>query len=213
VVPVPFFPVHETFRATLQGEGFWVGIPVDFIRLYGCPVSCPWCDTGYESGGKGIAFSLFSLSDLLSGLVSPTVVISGGEPFVHKHLPVLCQAILDTGRRVHVETSGAFWLQLPEQVWVTLSPKNHVSSFYPVHPRMWSRANELKIVISDGTEIDFYLQFFEELQVSCEIFLQPEWKTRDHTIPLAVRQIHQYIGMSLRPMRLSLQLHKLLDIP
>ena len=214
MVVVPSFPVHETFQATLQGEGFWAGTPVDFIRLYGCPISCRWCDTGYESGGKGIQSTLYTLSDLLSRLVSPTVVISGGEPFLHKDLPILCQAILDTGRRVHVETSGAFWLErLPDQLWVTLSPKNHVSSLYPVHSRMWSRANELKIVIIDGTEIEFYLHFFEELQPLCEIFLQPEWKMRDRTIPLAIRQIHQFIGMRSKPMRLSLQVHKLLNIP
>ena len=40
-------PIHETFQSTVQGEGYWTGCLVDFIRLYGCPVGCPWCDTGY----------------------------------------------------------------------------------------------------------------------------------------------------------------------
>jgi 7-carboxy-7-deazaguanine synthase len=34
-------PVHETFGPTIQGEGFWTGALVDFVRLAGCPVGCP----------------------------------------------------------------------------------------------------------------------------------------------------------------------------
>lgn len=209
-----YFPIHETFQATLQGEGFWTGVLCDFIRLYGCPVSCPWCDTGYESGGKGIEWDRHTLTELLSQLVSPRVVISGGEPFIHKNLPVLCQAIIDSGRHVHIETSGAFWVDnLPDRVWVTLSPKTHVSPSYPVDIKMWNRANELKLVISDGSEIDFYLHYFENLQPSCEIFLQPEWEMRDRIIPKIIHLIHQFTATHSRPMRLSLQTHKLLNIP
>ena len=38
---------QETFQDTIQGEGAQVGRPCDFIRLYGCPVGCYFCDTGY----------------------------------------------------------------------------------------------------------------------------------------------------------------------
>ena len=43
------FNVHETFQDTVQGEGYHAGTPADFIRLYGCPVGCFFCDTGYAS--------------------------------------------------------------------------------------------------------------------------------------------------------------------
>ena len=33
-------PIHETFQKTIQGEGYWAGTPVDFIRLAGCSVGC-----------------------------------------------------------------------------------------------------------------------------------------------------------------------------
>jgi organic radical activating enzyme len=44
--------IHETFQQTVQGEGHWVGLPVDFIRLAGCPVGCHFCDTGYANGNQ-----------------------------------------------------------------------------------------------------------------------------------------------------------------
>lgn len=37
-------PVLEAF-ASIQGEGFFVGMPQVFLRLAGCPLRCRWCDT------------------------------------------------------------------------------------------------------------------------------------------------------------------------
>jgi organic radical activating enzyme len=37
-------PVHEQFYS-FQGEGCHAGRAAYFIRLFGCPVHCPWCDS------------------------------------------------------------------------------------------------------------------------------------------------------------------------
>ncbi|MEO0541875.1 MAG: 7-carboxy-7-deazaguanine synthase QueE, partial [Cyanobacteria bacterium P01_A01_bin.105] len=42
--PPKTFPIVETFHS-LQGEGTWAGTSAFFIRLAGCDVGCPWCDT------------------------------------------------------------------------------------------------------------------------------------------------------------------------
>lgn len=38
------YPINEMFQ-TLQGEGYFTGVPAIFIRLQGCPVGCARCDT------------------------------------------------------------------------------------------------------------------------------------------------------------------------
>ena len=38
------YPINEIFQ-TIQGEGVFTGVPAIFVRLQGCPVGCPWCDT------------------------------------------------------------------------------------------------------------------------------------------------------------------------
>lgn len=200
-------PVHETFQSTIQGEGYWVGAPVDFIRLAGCPVGCPWCDTGYGDGGMNLPRQVRSFEDLMAELRSPRVVISGGEPFIYAQLPALINTIEATGRTVSIETSGSFWQEISNSVWVTLSPKHHVNPKYPVVPFMWKRASEIKLVIETGTELEFYAQYLE-LNPQIPVFLQPEWTQRDRTFPLVLDLLKQ-----LPHYRLSVQLHKYLKVP
>jgi len=200
-------PIHETFQQTVQGEGYWAGAVVDFIRLAGCPVGCPWCDTGYAEGGAGLPRMERSFAELLAELRSPRVVISGGEPFIHKNLPNLIAEIAATGRAVSIETSGSFWLPIPNQAWVTLSPKAHVGPRYLVKPQLWQRANEVKLVISTGEELNFYREELAQLQ-HIPVFLQPEWEERDRTLPLTLALLRQHPQY-----RLSIQLHKYIQVP
>lgn len=202
------FPIHETFQATVQGEGSLAGTPADFIRLYGCPVACKWCDTGYGNGGKDIAYRRVSVNQLCSELVSPLVVVTGGEPFIHQNLEQLFSSLLATRRRVSVETSGCKWRTISEDVWVTLSPKEHLSPNFPVDPRMWLRANEIKLVIETRKDIETYLPKLSELSSQVPVFLQPEWNSRETSLPLTLRLLQEF-----KAFRLSIQMHKYIDVP
>lgn len=199
-------PIHETFQSTVQGEGYWTGCLVDFIRLAGCPVRCPWCDTGYADGGKNLPHVPMSIAQLLAELKSPRVVISGGEPFIHKNLQELIQALLAIGKQVSIETSGSYWQEVPKETWITLSPKQHVSADYPVQERFWSRASEIKLVISSGQELDFYREYLS-LDLSIPVYLQPEWNDRQRTIMVTLELIRQNPSY-----RLSLQTHKFIGV-
>ncbi|MCP2727974.1 7-carboxy-7-deazaguanine synthase QueE [Limnofasciculus baicalensis] len=199
-------PIHETFQSTVQGEGYWTGALVDFIRLSGCPVGCPWCDTGYADGGANLPRVERSIHELLGELKSPRVVISGGEPFIQKHLPELVQALLTAGKQVSIETSGAFWKEISPEAWITLSPKQHINPKYPVQKQFWSRANEIKIVIETGTEIQFYQ---EDISIHNHqlVYLQPEWNSSSKSLSLILQMLQQ------RPeYRLSLQTHKYIGV-
>ncbi|OCR00170.1 7-carboxy-7-deazaguanine synthase [Oscillatoriales cyanobacterium USR001] len=199
-------PIHETFQSTVQGEGYWTGNLVDFIRLAGCPVGCPWCDTGYSDGGKNLPNVSRSIAELLAELKSPRVVISGGEPFIHKNLTPLITSLLEFGKQVSIETSGICWQEVPAETWITLSPKQHVNSQYPVQKQFWTRANEIKLVISNGEEIDFYRNCLNST-LNIPIFLQPEWNNRSIAMPIILDLLQQYPNY-----RLSLQTHKFIDL-
>ena len=200
-------PIHETFQGTIQGEGALAGTPADFIRLYGCPVGCPWCDTGYQNGGKEIPYHSSTIDELLQELTSSTVIITGGEPFIHKGLPQLCSSLLANGKQVSIETSGSRWSEVPSEVWVTLSPKEHISPKYPVVESMWKRANEVKIVIETRKDLDFYLPKLRE-HSKTSVFLQPEWSSRASSLPITLELLQEF-----NQYRLSVQLHKYINVP
>ena len=200
--------IHEYFLETIQGEGFWSGCPADFIRLWGCPVGCSFCDTGYalqDDNGKSIPYELKSIDSLVDAMRSPLTVITGGEPMIHKELPLLVSALLERDRKVSIETSGGAWQEVNQKAWITLSPKEHKSPRFPVLENVWSRANEIKIVIEDGTEPNHYRENL--LKKSCPIYLQPEWSTRERTTPLAIALLKENPTY-----RLSLQMHKLIGV-
>lgn len=100
---------------TIQGEGPFAGNPAVFIRLAGCNLQCPMCDTEYTKRklltvdqitaavNKAWCDSA-NVADTKHYLV-PIVVITGGEPF-RQNLGPLVNDLLGLDIRVQIETNG-----------------------------------------------------------------------------------------------------------
>lgn len=108
--------VNEKFGPTFQGEGPSTGCLARFIRLFGCHLSCTWCDTPHTWDHRRhdlIAEQDITRSeDVLTWLdtgQSGLVVITGGEPLLQQQaLGPLLAAIRVRGLAtdIEVETSG-----------------------------------------------------------------------------------------------------------
>lgn len=103
--------VHSAFN-TIQGEGPFTGHRAVFIRLAGCNLQCPSCDTEYTSTRQLLdADGIVALVDGLrcnnmdNEMQSYLVVITGGEPFRQDVGPAV-YALLANGYRVQIETNG-----------------------------------------------------------------------------------------------------------
>ena len=204
------FNIHETFQNTVQGEGYYAGTPADFIRLYGCPVGCFFCDTGYASPDgdyykKKLPREKRTIQELINELQSPLVVLTGGEPMIHKNLSVLVEAIHKTGRIVSIECSGSYWVDVPDYTYITLSPKEHISPKYPVLPIFWERANEYKLVVYDKSEFEYYkdrVKNFKGLK-----YLSPEHESETSN------QYAVELLLQNKDYKISIQTHKYLKLP
>lgn len=137
--------VHSIFH-TIQGEGPHVGKPAVFIRLAGCNLQCPGCDTEYTDGA--IRIEIVAILQLVksahAGSVGglPLVVITGGEPF-RQNLGSLIYYLRRAGYKVQVETNGT--LSCPEAFAsfdIVVSPKAG-----KVHPSLFSRIIAYKYVL------------------------------------------------------------------
>ena len=125
-LPATALPVVETFHS-LQGEGLQAGRSAFFIRLGGCAVACPWCDTKHswpaDLHPQRPLAELAGEAEAAAEAGAAFVVITGGEP-LHHNLGLLCQALEPSGLPLHVETSGVDQLS-GRFAWITLSPKRH----------------------------------------------------------------------------------------
>ncbi len=94
--------VHSIFK-TIQGEGPFSGTPCVFIRLAGCNLQCPNCDTEYTSDDLFYTYQIVAAIGVHAekGLV----VITGGEPFRQNIIPLI-DTLLAHGYYVQVETNG-----------------------------------------------------------------------------------------------------------
>jgi organic radical activating enzyme len=117
VISFPILEVHSIFK-TIQGEGPFTGTPCVFIRLAGCNLQCPNCDTDYTSNR-----SCLSVVNILNSVIklatSGLVVITGGEPF-RQQIKFLISFLIAEGFYVQVETNGT--IEPPEEFTYSLIP-------------------------------------------------------------------------------------------
>jgi 7-carboxy-7-deazaguanine synthase len=117
--------VHSIFY-TIQGEGIFAGHPAVFIRLAGCNLQCPGCDTDYLARTRMRPAEIEGrVREIAPDAHRPLVVITGGEPF-RQPIGTLCAFLLFCGYTVQIETNGTLYQHLPyghEGLTIICSPK------------------------------------------------------------------------------------------
>jgi organic radical activating enzyme len=228
------YPVFETFHSW-QGEGCHAGRSAFFIRLAGCPVRCPWCDS---RGTWDPAFapapmprlSAATLGAMAAASRAEIAVITGGEPAIHDLGPLLDALPL----RAHIETCGAFPLRMGSSgntggdgatnkvPWVTVGAKRHA----PPLAENLARADELKLVISEPSELAWWHDFLcrPEFQntsaaasaaaeagtgangAAASVWVPQEWSRHEDAVLLSA--ITRWVLEQGRPYRAGWQIHK-----
>ena len=136
--------VHEVWR-TIQGEGPHAGRPAVFVRLSGCNLCCPLCDTDYTSVNKLMSVSDLRLEILTKAQKGDLVVFTGGEPLRQNIGPIVHSllGLVD----IQIETNGSVFLEdFPYHlITVVCSPK-----VPKIHPKLKGRIHAWKYVLKAG---------------------------------------------------------------
>ena len=208
------YSVKEIYY-TLQGEGAQSGRAAVFCRFAGCNLwsgreqdrgraECQFCDTDFV-GVDGPGGSKFASAEELASLCrdvwqgnpeSPFVVLTGGEPMLQVDA-ALVDMLHAHGFEIAIETNGTLETT-PGIDWICVSPKAGTTLAQ-------TQGNELKLVYPQAGQSP---EDFEQLKFR-HFFLQPM------DGPLLEKNTRQAIAYCLRhpKWRLSLQSHKLLNIP
>jgi 7-carboxy-7-deazaguanine synthase len=215
--------VNDVYR-TIQGEGCMTGTPMVLVRLQGCGVGCPFCDTKetwdraasyrvpYLENALGTGPHWCELSEIaLAQAVSERrqgcqwALITGGEP-ADQPLAPLVQALHDVGMRVALETSGtATGHLLAPFDWVCVSPKIAMPGGKTVLRHACQSADELKMVIGKEEDLRTLKALLHDIDYHGQVCLQP--------MSASERATELCVAECIRTgWRLSVQTHKVINV-
>ena len=192
--PLPSFRVTEIFLS-VQGEGLHVGERTVFVRFYGCPLHCVWCDQPEALTHTGVGrFEEMSPESVreavMSNLDVRRVCLTGGEPVIAPRASLLwlLRELKAAGYWISIETSGA---RVVEDLfeWIdfwTVSPKGRSAETFDGDPveaqstrlrRFLSvppDRRQFKFVIQDARDVEDALGVLDALGYDGAVVLQPE---------------------------------------
>ena len=213
--PAAITPATVTLRVTeiffsLQGETSRVGLPTVFVRLTGCPLRCGYCDTAYAFHG-GESLTLAEILRRVAAYGARHVTLTGGEPLAQKHAPALLRLLADAGYSVSLETSGALDVApVDPRISKILDLKTPGSG--ECARNLWSNLDhltphdEIKFVICDENDYAWAREQLQtrRLDARCPVLFSPVHGR------LEPRQLADWILRDRLPVRMQVQLHKLL---
>ena len=194
------YPIVEIFHS-VQGEGYYSGIPHVFIRFGKCNLSCEWCDTEFN---EYIDVEMTEVVDEVLSYDCKRVIFTGGEPALQDLYPI-GNELKKYGISLSIETNGTIPVS-PIIDWICVSPKDQL---YPNVKIKQITGDELKIVYC-GQDLSMYDKLKKGFRYH---FIQPCY---DENISVEKNGKHFKIVENLVKQnpgwRLSLQTHKWMGI-
>jgi 7-carboxy-7-deazaguanine synthase len=216
MMPDPLASPPTTVRITeifhsLQGEARTVGLPTVFVRLTGCPLRCVYCDTAYAFSG-GELMTIDEIGGRVASFRPRLVTVTGGEPLAQPGCLPLLTVLCDAGYEVSLETGGAISLEgVDPRVVVVLDLKTPASgesarNDYGNVARL-KQSDQVKFVICDRGDYEwarFKLDEYDLGRRVSEVLFSPSHGE------LEGRELAEWILADNLPVRMQLQLHKIL---
>ena len=201
--------INEIFFS-IQGESTFAGQLCAFIRLAHCDLRCKWCDTEYAFF-EGVAMSIEDVLEKVNRYPTDLVEVTGGEPLLQKGFYPLVQRLLESGKRVLIETGGhhdisgvdrrailIYDVKCPDS---GMAEKNHWDNIPKLRPQ-----DEIKFVLASRRDYDWAKDVIAKhgLAKTHVVLLSPVWDSLDP------EELAQWILEDGLQVRIQLQLHKIL---
>ncbi|MEM7051395.1 MAG: radical SAM protein [Acidobacteriota bacterium] len=205
--------IHEIFYS-LQGESTAIGRPCVLVRLTGCQMRCRWCDTEYAFY-EGDWRSLDDVLKEVEGYGCPLVEVTGGEPLLQRGARPLMTALCDRGYEVLLETGGGVDIsdvdpRVRRIVDVKCPGSGEAENNHWPNLDLLTARDEIKMVICDEADYLWARDLLRRLEGRGRlaeigaVHLSPVHGELD------APALAEWILRDRLPVRLALQLHKLL---
>ena len=220
------YPINDCYTC-VQGEGVQTGVAMVLLRLHGCDVGCPFCDTKhtwyFEKDnerpdipnvlGENMRYAYIAPEEITQYIhenhPGPRwIMVTGGEPAQYPLKP-LVDALHGQGYKVALETSGTEIGHLDAGVdWVCVSPKIGMPGGKTIRLETLEAADEIKHVVGKRADIEMLDDLLSRvhLKETAQVCLQPVSLSQNAT-QLCIKTVQA------RGWRLSIQVHKYLKQP
>jgi 7-carboxy-7-deazaguanine synthase len=200
--------VNEIFYS-LQGESTFAGRPCVLVRLTGCQMRCVWCDSAYAFY-DGAWQTLDQVLAEVGRHGCPLIELTGGEPLLQPGARPLLRRLCDAGYEVLLETGGGVSIagvdpRVRRIVDVKCPGSGEAENNRWENLDLLTPRDELKFVLAGRDDYEWATAVVRErgLPGRCPIHFSPV-----HGVdPTALAG---WILEDRLPVRLQLQLHKLL---
>jgi 7-carboxy-7-deazaguanine synthase len=206
--------VVKEIYVSLQGESSHQGVLCTFVRLTGCHLRCTYCDSAFAFRG-GDRMTVPAVLERVRALGARTVEVTGGEPLLQPGVYPLMEALLEDGRTVLLETSGAIDVRLvPGGVHKIVDLKTPSSGE--------SDRNDLRVLESmgEGDELKFVIGSREDYDWSKRMIADHRLRERPCGLlfstvfgALEPRELAEWVIADRLEVRFQLQQHKVLWTP
>lgn len=213
---------HEVFLS-VQGESTGAGLPCVFIRLYGCNMTCTYCDQPQTKKDR----HKISVEHLVQEAVKygcKNICITGGEPLIQWEAvyQLALELVSDYDCNVSIETNGC--TKIPPDLYYPSKLKFVMDIKCPTsgvsHRNIYEnlmvlkQRDEVKFVIGNRHDYDFMKQVLKVYPTPAKILVSPVfvYKEDRYSSPVSKDLVQWLLDDKLFNIRVQIQMHKCLGV-
>ena len=208
--------LDEVFLS-IQGESTDTGLPCIFVRLYGCPIGCVYCDQPQTLANKHKASIETIMNRVKKYRGVKRVCITGGEPLIYKNdLMPLVWELQYEGYKVSIETSGCLPIEdFLRRDWKYIMDvkcpssgvveKNIYENLLKLHSK-----DEVVFVIADKKDYEFMKSVLQKYPTQANILLSPMFNKEGKNV--IGKELVGWLLYDRLDYRIQIQLHKILGV-
>ena len=208
---------YDEIFCSIQGESSDSGLPCVFVRLYGCPVGCSYCDQPQTIDQK----KRISVGSIVDKIIKykgvKNVCITGGEPLIYKEVLPLAWELLSMDYKVSIETSGCVPIQdlgyrrSFKYVMDIKCPSSGVSEKNVFDNLILLQFNdEVKFVIANREDYEYMKMVLKKYPTSASILVSPMFDKNQKAV--IGRELVDWIIEDRLNVRVQIQLHKVIGV-
>ena len=212
------YEVDEIFRS-ISGETSTAGTPSVFVRLYGCNLKCPYCDTPQDKWYI-VMYDYEILARVIEeskGTISH-VILTGGEPLKQDVVP-LVSLLIKHGFTVQIETNGT--IEIPDYVSNRLRyamdiklPSSNCPGYYAdVTEKNIAKLmpnDEIKFVIGNKRDFESAMWWINKYRPVSQLLFSPMFNAEGEMVYSDF--IEDLLDSELKNWRIQVQLHKIVGV-